>query len=155
MSLFHTTTRRACLAAQGAWAILLAMPGATRANAASIAAGAEPVRPEPEPARWATATAEELRRHIGARFRVRTQSGENFVMRLTALEPASSGPHRPRDLLRAEGVTAVFDSPDLAPLKRAGCQTCRVSHPSIGAADLMLSLAPRRSGGHLVELVLN
>ncbi|WP_300534579.1 hypothetical protein, partial [uncultured Mameliella sp.] len=64
-------------------------------------------------------------------------------------------PQRPGHLPRRESVTAVFDSPDSAPLVSDGDGLHRVWHPRMGAADLYMTAVPRRAGGADIEIVLN
>ena len=159
MGVMTGISRRGLLAAQAGLAAMIALPGAARARARAPGADCLPAGdgagPACAPARWPTATAEELSAHLGERFRVHSAAHGTMVLRLVAVEPARSGAARPRGLARREGVTAVFESPDMAPLVAEGAGLYRVSHPRIGAADLYLSALPRQGGGHHVELVLN
>lgn len=148
MDLPTRPTRRAMVAGLAG---LVALPGGP---ALAHGSTASPLA-EAAPARWDSTTAEELARHVGERFRFSTAEHGDMVLRLVALEPGYSGPSRPGDLPRREAVTAVFDSPDMTPLVKAGGGIARVSHPRIGAADLYASVTPRRAGGHHIEIVLN
>lgn len=153
MGFLTRPTRRGMLAGHAALAGLAALPGGA-ALARNANATTDP-SPSAAPARWHSATAEELARHVGERFRFSTAEHGEMVLRLVALEPGHSGPARPGDLPRREAVTAVFDSPDMAPLVQAGGGVARVSHPRIGVADLYTTATPRRAGGHHIEIVLN
>lgn len=153
-------TRRAVVAGQAALTVAAALPGAASALTAagdaasgtSEPATAAAARP---PARWTTATAEDLEPYIGQRFRVRTADRGSVVLRLKSVEPARSGPDRPADLPRAEGVSALFESPDQDILVGLGHQTHRVRHARLGSADLFMGPIPTRDGGHLIEVILN
>ena len=154
MRILNRISRRAVLAGQAALAGLMALPG----HAATRVAPATDCAAKPAaclPPRWHSATAEELAGLVGDRFRIRTQGHGNLVMRLVSVEPNRSGPARPDHLPRREGVTAVFDSPDMAPLVAQGYGTHQVYHPRVGRAELHLQAVPRRSGGHFIEAVLN
>jgi hypothetical protein len=160
MTVLNRLSRRTVLAAQAALAGLTALPGLAMASTAPVL-GAEVDGCATQggkaciPARWHTATAEELAGYIGDRFRVNSAKHGTLVLKLVAVEAHKSGPARPVDLQRREGVTAVFESRDMAPLVADGHGTYRVSHPHIGAADLFASATPRRFGGHHIEIVLN
>ncbi|WGW02974.1 DUF6916 family protein [Tropicibacter oceani] len=158
MSLFQQVTRRSALACQAAFLGLAAAPQAASAlgrASQSCAAPAQDAVTHCLPARWTSATATELADFIGDRFRVTSERHGTVVLKLVALEPHASGPARPGQLPRREGVTALFESPDMGPLVAEQSGTYRVSHPRIGSADLYLSAAPRRDGRAYVELVLN
>ncbi|KMW57529.1 hypothetical protein AIOL_002494 [Candidatus Rhodobacter oscarellae] len=92
---------------------------------------------------------------IGDRFRINSPDTGELVLKLVGVEPINSGPDRPAHLPRAEGVVAVFDSPDKNPVVECGCGIYRVSHARLGAADLYMGPSPLRRGGHVVEMVLN
>jgi len=156
MSILNQISRRTVLVGQAALAGLGALPG--MALARSTAAAADCATEGGNaclPARWHSTTAEELAAHVGDRFRVSSPEHGNLVLKLVAVESHASGAARPGGLPRREGVTALFESPDMAPLVADGYGTYRVSHPRIGAADLYLSAAPRRNGGNYIEVVLN
>lgn len=145
----NTLSRRAFMATNAALAAAATLPaGTAAASAGTPPAGGAPLR-------WTTATAQELSGLVGDRFRVRSAEAGELVLRLVAVEPVNSGPARPADLRRAEGVVAVFDSPDKAPLVQCGHATHRVSHPRLGSADLFFGPICRRGGGHVIEMVLN
>ena len=150
-------TRRGALACQAAFLTTIALPGKVSARiGVPEPSCANPTHPLPcAPARWDTATADELAGFVGQRFRVRTRTQGDIVLKLVALEPHASGGARPAHLPRREGVTALFDSPDIAPLLDEGAGTYAVSHPLIGSADLHLGTSPRRDGGTEIVLVLN
>ena len=156
MGILNRISRRAMLVGQAALAGVAAVPGmaATR-NALTGGLETGPAVRTCGPARWHSATAEELHGHIGERFRVQTRDHGNLVLKLVSVESHNSGGARPDDLPRREGVTAYFESPDIAPLVAEGHGVHRVSHPRIGSADLYMSAMPRRYGGHYVEIVLN
>ena len=92
---------------------------------------------------------------VGDRFRVTGPDGRTGVMTLIEVEPVASGVHRPLDLPRSEGVVAVFDSPDMDSFVGPDHDIHRVSHGVLGTADLFMGRSPKRSGGHVIELVLN
>jgi hypothetical protein len=149
----NSLTRRSFLATNAAVAAATALPiGAAAAHAAAPVAVADP---KTGPVRWTTATAAEFEGLVGDRFRVSSPETGNVVLRLIAVEPVDSGPARPSDLNRSEGLVAVFDSPDKAPLVQCGHATHKVSHPRLGSADLFLGPICKRSGGHVIEMVLN
>jgi len=155
MSILNQISRRTVLVGQAALAGLGALPGMALARNPAATDCATEGGSACVPARWHSTTAEELAAHVGDRFRVSSPEHGNLVLKLVAVEPHASGAARPGDLPRREGVTALFESPDMAPLVADGYGTYRVSHPRIGAADLYLSAAPRRSGGNYIEAVLN
>lgn len=103
---------------------------------------------------WQTATASDLERFIGDRFRVSAQDMPNTVLRLVAVESVPLGPDAPAHLPRQETVIAVFDSPDKAPIVDAGHLTRFVSHSRLGTAPLFLGPVRRRNGDDVVEMIL-
>lgn len=103
---------------------------------------------------WRTATAAELERFVGDRFQVASYDGGTAVLRLVAVEPVPFGADMPADLPRREGVIAVFDSPDKAPIVSGGHQTRRVKHPVLGSADLFLGPVRKRDGDDVLEITL-
>lgn len=165
MTVLNRISRRTVLVAQAALAGLSVLPGMASARTASTlganagtdarADGCAAQGNACLPARWHSATADELASYVGDRFRVDSAVHGALVLKLVALEAHASGPARPAGLARREGVTAVFESSDMAPLVADGYGTYRVSHPRIGAADLYLSASPRRGGGNYIEVVLN
>ncbi|WP_305968676.1 MULTISPECIES: hypothetical protein [unclassified Mameliella] len=161
MSVLLTVSRRAVLAGKAALAGLAALPGAALARGDAAAPDAlhggpaERAADALRPPRWHDATAEELRPLVGDRFRVSTPRHGDMVLRLKAVEAGHSGMDRPAHLPRRESVTAIFDSPDSAPLVADGDGLHRVWHPRMGAADLYMTAVPRRSGGADIEIVLN
>ncbi len=132
-------------------------------NAALAAAAAVPTgalasvsdSPLRGPLDWRTLGATELEPLIGQRFRVSSPETGTIALRLIGVEPIQSGSQRPEGLPRAEGVIAVFDSPDKAPLVDAGHSILRISHARIGSADLFIGPVRERNGDHLLEIVLN
>lgn len=158
MGVLMRVSRRTVLAGKAALAGLAALPGAALARSPVPGDAAATPAPAPgalQPPRWHDATAEELAALVGDRFRISTRDHGDLVLRLKAVEPGRSGPARPGDLARRESVTAVFDSPDAAPLVADGDGLHRVWHPRMGAADLYMTSVPRRSGGADIEIVLN
>jgi len=157
MSILNRITRRTALAGKAALAGMAFLPGVAAARSLSPMAECSPGNATSAclPARWHSATAEELAGYVGDRFRVKSAEHGTLVLKLKAVEASASGPVRPGDLPRREGVTAVFESPDMAPLVADGYGTYRVSHPRIGSADLFMSAAPRRGGGDYIEVTLN
>ncbi|MFT5623565.1 MAG: hypothetical protein ACI8Z0_000053 [Lentimonas sp.] len=161
MTVLNRISRRTVLVAQAALAGLSVLPGMASARTASTLdanAGTTGCAAQSKaclPARWHSATADELASYVGDRFRVDSAVHGALVLKLVALEAHASGQSRPAGLTRREGVTAVFESSDMAPLVADGYGTYRVSHPRIGAADLYLSASPRRGGGNYIEVVLN
>lgn len=158
MGVLTRLSRRTVLAGKAALAGLAALPGAALARS-PVSGGTDkalaPASAALQPPRWHDATAEELAALVGDRFRISTRDHGDLVLKLKAIEPGSSGPARPGDLPRRESVTAVFDSPDAAPLVADGDGLHRVWHPRMGAADLYMTAVPRRSGGADIEIVLN
>lgn len=156
MTSTNKPNRRTVVAGQAALAVAAALPAGSGAMAATgtpvPGTAADTTR---APARWATATAEDLQPFIGQRFRVETAGHGSVVLRLHAVEPVRSGPHRPADLPRAEGVIAVFDSPDKDALAALGHGTHRMRHPRLGNAALYMGPVPSRSQGQLIEVILN
>ncbi|WP_417207642.1 DUF6916 family protein [Antarctobacter sp.] len=160
MGVLNSLTRRAVLAGQAALAGLTALPGMALARTETAAPAVPAVGTAAAPVavkapRWHDATAEELASLVGDRFRVSTKAHGDIVLKLVALEPGASGPARPGDLVRRESVTALFDSPDIAPLVADGHGVHRVWHPRMGAADLFMTAVPRKHGGADIAIVLN
>lgn len=151
MELLRNLTRRGALASKVAFLGFAALPKTAMAHGGAPTVETSAVLP----ARWTTATADELAAFVGDRFRVRTKDHGMIVLKLVALETLDSGPARPAGLPRREGVTALFESPDMGPLIADTSGVYRVSHSRIGSADLFLSAIPRRDGGTYIELVLN
>ncbi|KIC47793.1 hypothetical protein [Tateyamaria sp. ANG-S1] len=151
MSTKTSLTRRGFVARQVAGAATVAALPATHAMAASSATPASPVGQF----NWLTSGAAELSAHLGRRFQFDDETGHRTVMRLVGVEAIDSGADRPADLPRAEGVIAVFDGPDTAPLAKAGSRTYRVSAFGLGSAHVMAGPVPRRDGSHVIEIVLN
>lgn len=142
-------SRRGYLASQAALA-------AAAAALPSASLGLTPSGPAvPGPVDWRTATAADLHRFVGDRFRVTSPDGSVTVLHLIDVEARPFGPDAPADLPRAEGVIAVFDSPDKAPLVEAGHMIRRVSHMHLGSADLFLGPVRERDGSDVLELTLS
>lgn len=104
---------------------------------------------------WARTTHAEMSSLIGQRFHVTAPDGRTGILELVDAEPVSSGPDRPADLPRAEGVVAVFDSLDKDFFVGAEHSMHRVSHVKLGTANLFMGRSPKRSGGDVIEMVLN
>ncbi len=143
--------RRSFLAANAALAATSVVP----ATAATSAASSVTTSATAAPLAWHSVTSDALNAFVGDRFRVKTEDGDTLVLRLVAVEPFSSGPDRPVDLPRSEGLIAVFDSPDKACLVDCGHKMHRVSHPNLGSAHLFMGPSQRRNGDHVLEMVLN
>ena len=142
-------SRRSYLASQAAIAATAtALPSAALAHADLDPVSSGPVN-------WRTATAADLQRFIGDRFRVMSPDGSVTVLHLIDVEARPFGPDAPADLPRAEAVSAVFDSPDKAPLVETGHMTRRISHMHLGSADLFLGPVHTRDGSDLLELTLS
>ncbi|WP_298360534.1 hypothetical protein [uncultured Litoreibacter sp.] len=156
MRFLDKVSRRMVLAGQAALAGLATLPSIATARSVTVGVDASGVAAAPKlQPRWDTATAEELAPFIGQRFRVKSAEHGNLVLKLISVEPGRSGAARPVDLARREAVTAVFDSPDLAPLVADQYGSYQVHHPQIGSAELYMTASPRRHGGNYVEVVLN
>ncbi len=104
---------------------------------------------------WETATKKELSPLIGDRFTATTMDGLHVDLKLIAAEACCSGPARPAHLARREGVMAVFKSPQASKIALSGHQTVRIKHASLGKFDLFIGAVPSRSGGHVLEAILN
>lgn len=143
--------RRSFVLTNAALAGAAALPGTAMASAVSEAEAPTATGP----LSWARATAAELEPLVGQRFRASSAETGPVALRLVAVEPVRSGAARPEGLPRAEGVIAVFDSPDKAPLVEAGHRVLRIGHARLGQADLLLGPVRERDGSHLLELVLN
>jgi hypothetical protein len=142
-------SRRGYLASQAAVAAAAAaLPSASLARTSPEPAATGPVD-------WRTATAADLQRFVGDRFRVTSPDGTVTVLHLIDVEARPFGPDAPADLPRAEAVSAVFDSPDKAPLVETGHMTRRISHMHLGSADLFLGPVHTRDGSDLLELTLS
>lgn len=152
MNLLSNLSRRTFLSSQAAIAALAGIPVTLRA---AYAKTEQPQRKGHVTARWETATADELEQFVGQRFSVQTHGDGHIAMRLSAIEAVDSGPDRPVSVTRREGVTAIFESPDIEPLVRDGHQTVRIRHARLGSADLFLGPVQKRDGSHVIELVLN
>lgn len=147
-------TRRMVLAAKAALAGGLSLPGtafaAARSGTAQDAAIAKLA-----PARWPTATAEEMQAFVGQRFRVRTQEHGTLAIRLIDVESPASDPARPAHLPRRVGLSAMFDGPDADLLGPLGDGMQSISHPRIGTTDAFLKPIARPNGGYQIEMILN
>ncbi|WP_136442430.1 DUF6916 family protein [Pacificoceanicola onchidii] len=147
-------SRREALLVKGACLTAVALPGT-----ASAALMDQPKAPGQTAAlaapRWETTTSAEMAGLVGDRFRFRSAEHGTIVLKLVELEDHPSGPHRPAHLPRRDGMTALFEGPDMAPIVADGGGTFEVSHPRMGRATLYVTAAPTRSGSALVELVLN
>jgi len=139
--------RRDVVLSGAALATISAVPGSAAATA--------PVAPLAPLSGWHRATAAELEPLIGQRFRAHSPETGPVALRLVAVEPVQSGAARPAQLPRPEGVIAVFDSPDKAPLVEAGHRVLRLSHARLGSADLFIGPVRERDGSDLLEIVLN
>ena len=148
-------TRRTALALKGAVLASAALPGAAGATLATGAAGATGANGvQTGGAGWHTATADDLEPMIGQRFTLRSRHGD-LAMKLVSVERGNSGPARPSGLPRCEGVVAVFESPDMAPLVCDGHCTYTIRHRRLGSMALFAGPVPKRGGGHVLEMVLN
>lgn len=146
-------SRRSYLASQTALAAAAAVvPSVSLAH--TNASLSEPASAS-GPVTWLTATAADLQRFIGDRFRVTSPDGSVAVLHLLDVETVPFGADAPADLPRTEGVIAVFDSPDKAPLVEAGHLTRRVSHLHLGSADLFIGPVRERDGTDVLELTLS
>ncbi|MEL7091706.1 MAG: twin-arginine translocation signal domain-containing protein [Pseudomonadota bacterium] len=128
---------------------------ATAVTATPGAAGIDSSTAQPIVTDWARLGPQDMTAFIGHRFRVTAPDGRSGILELIDAEPIPSGPDRPANLPRGEGVVAVFDSPDKDLFLDAEAKMHRVSHPILGSADLLIARSPKRSGGDVIELVLN
>ena len=152
----HNPTRRAVVAGPVALAAVATLPTASAAlTPASETAPAATATITSGPPRWDTATAEVLEKFVGQRFKVRTAENGSVILRLKSVEPVRSGPARPADLPRAEGVSAIFESPDQDALVQLGHQTHIVRHRQLGTAALFMGPVPTLDGGPVIEVILN
>ncbi|WP_299615925.1 hypothetical protein [uncultured Tateyamaria sp.] len=149
MSTKPSISRRGFVAMNAAGAAMAAMPAV-----AATPAAVEAVTPV-GPFNWITSGAAELSVHVGQRFRFQDEDGHSTVMRLIEVSAVDSGADRPAHLPRTEGVVAVFDGPDIAPLAEAGHRLYRVGAAGLGRADVMAGPVPRRDGSNVIEIVLN
>ncbi|QFT93973.1 hypothetical protein FIU86_14080 [Roseovarius sp. THAF9] len=150
-------TRRMVLATKAALTGALALPVPAFAHNSAepgVSAMDAPMTPV-APARWETATADELRPFLGQRFRVSTRTHGALALRLVDVASPESDPARPGVLTRRLSVSAIFDGPDAQILAGLEDGIHRLSHPRIGQIDAFLKTLPRRSGGSMIELVLN
>ena len=147
-------TRRMVLASKAALTGAIAMPLPAFSKTEAIGTEVQKTKAV-APARWATATAEELQPFVGQRFRVKTQDHGSLVLKLCHVESPASDPHRPSHLARRVGVTATFEGADAEVL--AASEDCihRISHPRIGEIDAFIKTMPRQAGGYHLEVVLN
>ena len=106
-------------------------------------------------ATWETITNDELSLLIGNHFNALCDDGLHLNLKLVKTEAIKSGRYRPRNLARREGVIAVFESPQANWLSETGHQNVWVSHPVLGDFQIFLGAVPSRSGGHVIEAVLN
>ncbi|WP_425102043.1 DUF6916 family protein [Tropicibacter sp. S64] len=145
-------SRRAAVAGTAVCAAAAALPGTASAlsDPAPRTAPASALTP-----RWTSATADELASFVGQRFRFRSADHGTIALTLVGVVAHVSGPGRPAQLPRREGVTALFDGPDMAPMVAAQHGMYTISHPRLGGADLYVTAAPRRDGRAYIELVLN
>jgi len=147
-------TRRMVLAAKTAIVGGLALPVSASVGAAAVSSRAAPQRPV-APARWPTATADELQPFVGQRFRVRTEEHGTLVLRLVDVVSPASDAARPAHLKRRAGVLATFDGPDAQLLAASEDSIRTLSHPKIGRIQAYLKTLPLSGGGFEIEMVLN
>lgn len=148
-------TRRMVLAAKAAMAGGLSLPTAAMATVNPTASTHHSVTSAVAPARWPTATAQEMQPFVGQRFRVHTQEHGTLVLKLVDVQSPASDPARPAHLPRRVGMSAVFDGPDAQLLAGSEDTTHSVSHPKIGTIRAYLKTMPRQSGGFEIEMILN
>ncbi len=136
----------------------LAVNAAALGVAIAPAVGSASVGPTPTvtaPTDWARVTAPEMSQLIGTRFKVTAADGRQGVLELVDVEPVRSGAERPSHLPRAEGLIAVFDSPDKDHFIADEHALYQVSNARLGSSTLFLGRSPRRAGGDVIEMVLN
>ncbi len=156
-------SRRAFVAGQATAIAALTMAGAASAGplTKSLFERAAPKAPrlnrfdQLKNARWETVTDDEMSLFIGNHFNAMCDDGLHLNLKLVKTEAIKSGRHRPRNLARREGVIAVFESPQAKWLSETGHQNVWISHPVLGDFQIFLGAVPSRSGGYVIEAVLN
>lgn len=143
-------TRRAFLAVKAMLAGSFAIPAGAYA-----ATSGPPAQSTVAPARWPTATADELQPFVGQRFRVKTKEHGHVVLKLVDVQSPSADPDRPAHLPRRVSVSALFEGPEANLLAECGDGVHTVSHPRIGKSVAFLKPLPRQGGGYDIEMVLN
>lgn len=148
-------SRREALMAKGACLAVATVPGRGLAATTQTACAADTACAPAAPY-WHNATATELTSLIGDRFRFTSKEHGTVALKLVALEANPSGPARPGDLPRRDGVTALFAGPDMGPLVAAGDGIYDIAHPRMGRSTaLYVTAPPRQDGTAYIELVLN
>ena len=156
-------SRRAFVAGQATAALAITMAGVASAGplTKSLFKRAGPKAPrlsrfdQIKNAKWETVTDDELSLFIGNHFNAMCDDGLHLNLKLVKTEAIKSGRYRPRNLARLEGVVAVFESPQAKWLAETGHQSVWISHPVLGDFQIFLGAVPSRSGGHVIEAVLN
>ncbi|WP_299210998.1 hypothetical protein [uncultured Tateyamaria sp.] len=148
-------TRRTFLAAKAMLAGSFALPAGAIAATSGASEMAVGTQGAVAPARWSTATADELQPFVGQRFRVKTKEHGHVVLKLVDVQSPSADPDRPAHLPRRVSVSALFEGPEAHLLAEAGDGVHTVSHPRIGTSVAFLKPLPRQAGGYDIEMVLN
>lgn len=104
---------------------------------------------------WKTVSASELGDLVGQRFSLKTEGFGRTQLSLSSVEETVSGPDRPKNLARGEGIVAHFTSADMSKLADQGHQTYCIRHGSLGSADLFMGPVYDKNGRQVMELILN
>ncbi|MEQ3744853.1 MAG: hypothetical protein ABNH53_01290 [Henriciella sp.] len=104
---------------------------------------------------WERAAKPQFKHMIGDKFEAQTASGAKVELQLRLVEASRSGWKRPLHLARSEGVSLVFDSPEMDAIAAEGSQNIQVKHAKLGAFEAYVDVMPRRRGGHELEMILN
>ena len=105
--------------------------------------------------RWTTVSFGELGALVGDHFSLKTKGFGRTQLALSSVEETVSGPDRPKDLAREEGIVAHFTSADMRKLADRGHQTYCIRHGSLGSADLFMGPVYDKNGRQVMELILN
>lgn len=104
---------------------------------------------------WETVSAAELSTMIGEKFWAVSDSLAQYGLNLIEVEEVSLGKDVPIGLKRKSGLIAAFDSPHMSQIVSAGHQTVLINHRTLGRSRVFIGAVPKRSGGHIAELVLS
>lgn len=104
---------------------------------------------------WNTGTADQFAKFINQPFTAMTRNGDQVHLTLVNAEAGNSGPARPKNLSRSEGVSLIFKSDFAEDLAAQGHQSVWIWHETLGEFNVLLGAVPRQSGGYDIETILN
>ncbi len=103
---------------------------------------------------WESLSAHELSQHVGDRFYVCSEGCDSKQLRLRSVDRIYSGPDRPAELARKEGLVATFETRNMKPFLDVGHNIYTIDHPQLGKADIFLGPVAE-NGGYVIEMILN